>query len=110
MSEPRSVRLSGESPAFHDAGIEDRELVVDGVRWALVEYGAGQGRADWCHVPHCGYVVGGALRYEFEDGREPLVVEAGDAFVLPPAPGHRGRNDGSVPASLFLIDALPERG
>jgi quercetin dioxygenase-like cupin family protein len=110
LSNPRAVALARQAAAIHDAGVEDRELVVDGVRWALVEYGPGQGRAQWCHVPHSGYVVAGAIRYEFEDGREPLVIEAGSGFVLPPAPGHRGRNDGAVPAALFLIDALPERG
>jgi Cupin domain len=94
----------------HDAGVEDRECVVDGVRWALVEYGPGHGRAGWCSTPHCGYVVGGAIAYEFEDDREPLVVAAGNGFELPSAPAHRGRNDGSEPASLFIIDALPASG
>jgi mannose-6-phosphate isomerase-like protein (cupin superfamily) len=35
------------------------------------------------------------------------VVGAGQAFVLPPAPRHRGRNDGDEPVRLFIIDALP---
>jgi hypothetical protein len=29
---------------------------------------------------------------------------------LPPAPRHRGRNEGAEPARLFLIDALPDGG
>jgi hypothetical protein len=34
-------------------------------------------------------------------------VAAAQAFVLPPAPAHRGRNHGDEPARLFIIDALP---
>lgn len=91
----------------HDTGVEDRELTVDGVRWALVEYAPGRGRAGWCSTPHCGFVVSGAIRYEFEDGSEPLIIATGNGFALPPAPGHRGRNDGTEPATLFIIDVLP---
>src|SRR5437588_614959 len=39
---------------------------------------------DQCQCPHWGYVTKGSLRYRV-DGREE-VVEAGDAFYLPP--GH----------------------
>ena len=31
---------------------------------------------------------------------------AGDGFVLPEAPRHRGRNEGDEPVRLFLIDAI----
>ena len=51
-------------------------------------------------------VLSGALTYSFEDGREPLTLQAGDGFALPEAPRHRGRNDGDEPVRLFLIDAL----
>jgi hypothetical protein len=105
--EPQCFSLGDREPVSHDPGVNDRERVVDGVRWATVEYGAGEGRRDWCDAPHSGYVLEGAIRYEFEDGREPLVVEAGSAFVLPPEPRHRGTNTGSEPARLFLLDALP---
>ncbi len=108
MSEPRSIDLPGQSPVSNDEGVEDREVVVDGVRWARVEYAAGHGRSHWCDTPHCGYVVSGAISYEFEDGREPLDVAAGTGFLLPASPGHRGRNAGSEPAVLFIIDALPD--
>jgi hypothetical protein len=104
------VDLARQAPVSHDAGVEDRECIVDGVRWALVEYSPGHGRAAWCSTPHCGYVVSGAVRYEFEDDGEPLIIAAGNGFALPSAPAQRGRNDGSEPASLFLIDALPASG
>jgi quercetin dioxygenase-like cupin family protein len=39
---------------------------------------------DRCHCPHWGYVVKGRITYRFSDHDE--VVEAGDAFYLPP--GH----------------------
>jgi quercetin dioxygenase-like cupin family protein len=85
----------------------DREADVAGTRWALVEYSPGSGREGWCETPHAGYVVSGAITYSFEDDREPLVVGSGEAFALPAAPRHRGRNEGGEPAHLFLIDALP---
>jgi mannose-6-phosphate isomerase-like protein (cupin superfamily) len=107
MTEPRAIRFSAAPSASHDAGVRDAEADVDGTRWALVEYSAGSGRVDWCDTPHVGFVVSGELTYSFEDGREPLVLAAGDGFALPEAPRHRGRNDGAAPARLFIIDALP---
>lgn len=107
MTEPRMIDLSGADPVSHDAGVSDREAEIDGTRWALVEYSPGAGREGWCDVPHAGYVVSGKITYSFEDGRDPLVIGAGEAFVLPSAPRHRGRNEGQEPARLFLIDAVP---
>ena len=106
MIEPRKVQFG--TPVSHDAGVHDSEADVAGTRWALVEYAPGAGRADWCETPHSGVVVSGALTYAFEDGREPLTLQAGDAFALPEAPRHRGRNEGSEPVRLFIIDALPQ--
>jgi len=107
MSDPRSIDFSGADPVSHDPGVLDRENDVDGTRWALVEYSPGSGREGWCDVPHSGYVVSGAITYDFEDDRDPLVLGSGKAFVLPTAPRHRGRNDGDQPARLFIIDAVP---
>jgi quercetin dioxygenase-like cupin family protein len=107
MSDPRSIDFSGAEPVSHDPGVTDREVEIEGTRWALVEYSPGNGRQGWCDVPHSGYVVSGAITYDFEDGREPQTYGAGDAFVLPPSPGHRGRNEGREPARLFIIDAIP---
>lgn len=39
---------------------------------------------DMCHSPHWGYVFKGRLTFRFADHEE--VIEAGDAFYLPP--GH----------------------
>jgi glyoxylate utilization-related uncharacterized protein len=39
---------------------------------------------DRCHSPHWGYMVKGRITYRFADHEE--VIEAGDAFYLPP--GH----------------------
>jgi quercetin dioxygenase-like cupin family protein len=107
MSEPKAINFSSAEPVSHDQDVADREVDDGGVRWAIVEYQPGAGRADWCDTPHVGYVISGAIRYEFEDGREPLAIEAGEGFSLPPEPRHRGRNEGSDPVRLFLIDALP---
>lgn len=54
--------------------------------------------------PHRGFVLAGAVRYEFEDGREPLALTAGQGFLLPAAPAHRGRNHGAETAQLFVAD------
>jgi quercetin dioxygenase-like cupin family protein len=107
VTEPRRIDFSAVEPVSHDADVRDRAADVDGTRWALVEYAPGSGRAEWCDTPHAGVVLSGVLTYGFEDGREPLRLGAGDGFVLPEAPRHRGRNDGAEPARLFLIDALP---
>jgi quercetin dioxygenase-like cupin family protein len=93
-------------PVEHDAGVRDREHIVDGVRWAAVEYAPGAGREGWCTQPHMGYLVSGELEYSFEDGRPPMRLTQGDAFALPARPGHAGRNQGNEPARLFIIDAL----
>ena len=106
MTDPASFDLSDAEPVTHDAGVTDREVDVDGIRWALVEYSPGSGREGWCDVPHSGYVLSGAITYSFEDDRDALEFTAGDAFVLPTDPRHRGRNEGDEPARLFLIDAV----
>jgi len=106
MIEPRRIDFSTLEPTVHDEGVGDRETDVDGTRWALVEYAPGHGRADWCDTPHSGYLISGALTYDFEDGREPFTLQPGEGFALPEAPRHRGRNDGDQPARLFIIDAL----
>jgi len=93
--------------AEHDPDVRDIEQVIDGVRWALVEYAPRAGRTEWCDSPHSGYMLNGELQYEFEDGSPELRVAGGQAFRLPAAPAHRGRNHGSQPARLFIIDALP---
>lgn len=106
MTEPRMIDFSATIPVSHDAGVSDAEVDVGGTRWALVTYAPGAGRADWCETPHSGYVLDGTLTYEFEDRRESLRLNSGDAFALPTDPRHRGRNEGDEPARLFIIDAL----
>jgi hypothetical protein len=107
MTDPRVIELAAAEAVSHDPGVHDREVDVGGTRWALVEYSPQSGREDWCDTPHAGYVIGGTIVYSFEDGREPLAVGPGEAFALPVAPRHRGRNEGAEPARLFIIDALP---
>lgn len=106
LPSPRVVSFDGAA-AEHDPDVRDVEQVVDGVRWALVEYAPGAGRTEWCDSPHSGYVLSGELQYEFEDGSPEMRVAAGQAFRLPAAPAHRGHNHGSNPVRLFIIDALP---
>jgi quercetin dioxygenase-like cupin family protein len=107
MTDPAGFDFSGAEPVTHDPGVTDREMEIDGTRWALVSYSPGAGREGWCDVPHSGYVVSGTITYDFEDGRDALELGPGEAFVLPPDPRHRGRNEGDAPAQLFLIDAVP---
>lgn len=108
MSKARNVPF-GEIEWADDApGIHAREAEVDGSRWAVVEYGEGVGREEWCEDGHCGFVLRGGIEYEFDDGRTPLRASEGEAFFLPSAPlgegAHRGRNLAAGPARLFLID------
>jgi hypothetical protein len=104
---PPLVLSFGGSPVEHDPDVRDVEHMVDGVRWAMVEYAPGAGRQEWCDSPHAGYLVSGELEYEFDDGSPPMRIAAAQAFRLPVSPAHRGRNPGSAPARLFIIDALP---
>ena len=106
MTEPRRIDFSTTEPVSHDQDVNDAEVDVDGTRWALVTYAPGAGRAAWCDTPHSGYVLDGTLTYSFEDGRADMQLAAGEAFALPPQPRHRGRNEGTEPARLFIIDAL----
>ena len=70
--------------------VRDIEQVVDGVRWALVEYAPRAGRTEWCDSPHSGYVLSGEIQYEFEDGSPTMRVTAGQAFWLPTTPRTAG--------------------
>lgn len=106
-SEPLSIPLVNQETASHDAGVTERQMVIEGIRWAIVEYRAGATRSGWCSTPHSGFVVSGSIRYDFEDDREPLIAGAGHAFLLSAQPGHRGSNATSGTTRLFLIDALP---
>jgi quercetin dioxygenase-like cupin family protein len=108
MDEPQKLELAMSPPVSHDPGVTDQEGEIARTRWALVEYSPGSSRRDWCDTPHSGYVVAGAITYHFEDGRDPLTISAGEAFVLPTAPRHRGYNEHEEPARIFIIDALPE--
>ena len=57
---------------------------------------------DSCHCPHWGYVVEGALRVIYDDGKEE-VLEDGDVFYLPA--GHTGR----VEKDLKFLEFSPEK-
>lgn len=111
MTEPREIPFE-DIPWSDDApGIRAREANVEGARWAIVEYAEGAGREEWCEEGHRGFVLGGEIQYQFDDGRPPLTAGAGDAFLLPHAVSgsgaHRGRNLASGPTRLFLIDDHP---
>ena len=104
MAEPGSIDFDALAREVEAPGISSRATTVDGARWAIVDYESGAARNEWCEDGHRGYVVRGAVEYEFIDGRAPLRVSADQAFRLPPGPAHRGRNVGDGPARLFLID------
>ena len=111
MGEATNVPF-GEMEWNDDApGIRAREVRVEGTRWAMVRYGEGARREEWCEEGHRGYVVEGEIEYEFDDGRESLRASEGEAFLLPPATlgdgAHRGRNLAPGPTRLFLIDDDP---
>lgn len=105
--QPHKIDFAGLGPVSHDPGVTDREAEVNGVRCATVEYLPGSGRDEWCDSPHILFVISGEIRYEFEDGRDPIEIGPGEAIVLPSTPRHRGSNSGDQPARLFAIDAIP---
>ncbi len=112
MDEARNVPFGDVEWTDDAPGIRAREATVDGARWAVVEYGVGTGREDWCEQGHRGFVISGRIEYQFDDGSGPLRSSKGEAFLLPPAPlgggAHQGRNIASEPTRLFLIDDHPE--
>ncbi|MEN8230713.1 MAG: hypothetical protein ABFS38_21330 [Bacteroidota bacterium] len=58
---------------------------------------------DKCQVPHWGYVIEGAVRIIYEDGKEEVFSE-GEAFYM--KPGHTA----IVEKDLFLVSFSPEDG
>ena len=57
---------------------------------------------DCCQCPHWGYVIEGALRMKYDDGKEE-VLSTGDVFYMPP--GHTG----IVEEDLKFLDISPEK-
>jgi quercetin dioxygenase-like cupin family protein len=99
-----AIELQG-LPWEDDApGIRARAAHAQGSRWAIVEYGEGASRDEWCTDGHRGFVLAGAIEYEFGDGGDPLGLREGQAFVLAAGRAHRGRNTAVGATRLFLID------
>lgn len=104
MADPTVLPLDALEWDEEAPGVRARHAELGGVRWAIVEYAPGGGRPEWCDVAHVGYVLSGEIRYEFSDTRSPLAVRRGEGFTLPPGAAHRGKNHGSAPAILLVID------
>jgi len=94
-----SIEWADDQPDIHS-----RAVPALGQRWAVVEYDSGAAREEWCTDGHRGYVLAGAIEYEFDDGSAPLAVAQGEGFWLAAGTGHRGRNTGATATRLFLID------
>lgn len=111
MGKERKVSLEDIGWAQEALGTRTGEEVED-ARWAVVEYAEGSRREEWCEEGHRGYVLRGAIEYEFDDGRQALTIPEGQALLLPSAPlgggAHRERNLFSGVTQLFLIDDHPE--
>jgi hypothetical protein len=104
MSEPQRIDFAPLQWEDEAPGIRAQATTLEGSRWAIVEYGPGIGREEWCTDGHRGWVVAGEIEYEFGDGHPPLRAAAGQAFRLPGGQAHRGRNLADGPTRLFLID------
>lgn len=87
-----------------EPGVRVKAMTLGESRWAIVEYRPSAGRAEWCTEGHHGYVVEGAMHYEFDDGTPPLRATAGQGFVLPAGQGHRGFNHHPQVTRLLIID------
>ncbi len=104
MTHPRSIPLDAGAWDDEAPGIRSRAADVDGARWAVGEYAPGARRDEWCTEGHRGFVLAGAIRYEFDDGTPPIEASSGQAFLLPDGQGHRGTNLADGETRLFLID------
>ena len=104
MSEPQRIDFAQLEWEDEAPGIRARATTLDQSRWAIVEYGPGVGREEWCTDGHRGWVVAGEIEYEFGDGHPPVRAATGQAFRLPGGQAHRGRNLADGPTRLFLID------
>jgi hypothetical protein len=104
----RLVHLSGAEWEDDASGIRARAVHgVDGRRFAIVEYGPGAARQDWCLDGHYGLVLEGEIEYRFDDGSAPLRVAAGEAlWLVGGGPAHQGRNVAAGATTLFLIDPV----
>ena len=105
----RLVPLTGAGWADDAPGIRARAIEgVDGRRFAIVEYGPGAARDDWCLDGHYGIVLEGEIEYRFDDGSPPLRVAGGRCALArrrrAGAPGAQRRRDGAT--TLFLIDPV----
>ena len=104
---PRKVPFASLASAPEAPGIASETTEIGGHRWARVRYEPDVLREEWCDEGHEGFVLEGSVTYEFEDGTEPLALDAGDGFSLPGARVHRG-TAGPQGALLFIIDREPE--
>jgi quercetin dioxygenase-like cupin family protein len=104
VTESSAYDFESIQPEEEAPGVQARATSEPGSRWAIVEYAPGAERVGWCTEGHRGYVLEGTIEYEFDDGRQPLLVRAGQGFVLAAGSGHRGRNRGGATTRLFLID------
>jgi hypothetical protein len=104
----RLVQLSGAAWEDDAPGIRARAVEgVDGRRFAIVEYGPGAARDDWCLDGHYGYVLEGEIEYWFDDGSPPLRIGAGDAlWLVGGGPAHQGHNVSQGATTLLLIDPV----
>jgi hypothetical protein len=99
-----AVELAGRDWEADAPGIRAKASHAAGSRWAIVEYGPGASRDEFCTDGHRGFVLDGSIEYEFDDGGAPLALRQGQGFVLAAGRGHRGRNTADGATTIFLID------
>jgi hypothetical protein len=99
-----ATEWAADAPGVRVRAVED----VDGRRFAVVEYGPGAARSDWCLDGHYGLVLEGEIEYRFDDGSPPVRARAGEGLWLHGGgPAHQGRNVAAGGATtLFLIDPV----
>jgi quercetin dioxygenase-like cupin family protein len=87
------------------AGARIKIAEDQGQRVRLFEMAPGFVEPQWCENGHAGYVVRGEYVTELEG--QTWTMRAGQGFILPPGTRHRSRNNGSLPATLFIVDLDP---
>jgi quercetin dioxygenase-like cupin family protein len=86
-------------------GARVKAATEHGQRVRLFEMAPGFVEPQWCERGHAGYVVRG--EYVTELDGQMWTMQTGQGFILPPGTRHRSRNNGSLPATLFIVDLEP---
>jgi quercetin dioxygenase-like cupin family protein len=103
--------LNAQQPGFTRTVLQTQDISIAGhnVVQARAEFIPGGAAGRHTHPgEEIGYILEGTLQLEIE-GKQPVVLKAGDAFFVPAGVVHDGKNIGAVPAKV-LATYVVEKG